>query len=125
MEPRIRSLFPPGVFCSEERRKTPKCSWGIPSNLVSKAQYLPPSSVSQQINSIIFPLEAENGHDQWGDGLPLYGCEGATGHRGKALGRKSRVWAQEAALLQWRFGVVTRSLDLAGFEPKTWELAVA
>lgn len=41
--------------------------------------------MSQQINSIIFPLEAENSHDQWGDGLPLYGCEGATGHRGKAL----------------------------------------
>lgn len=88
MEPRIRSIFPPHILLKRKREEL-KVLLGITCNLANKGQCLLPSSVSQGTNTIIFPLEAQNSHDQWGNRFSLYGCEGSTGQRGKVLKGKN------------------------------------
>ena len=88
MEPKIKSIFPPYILLKGKREEL-KVFLGITCSLVSKAHCLPPSSVSQGTNTIIFPLEAQNSHDQWGNRFSLYGCEGSTGQRGKELKGKN------------------------------------
>lgn len=61
------------------------------------------SIVCSITNSILFPPEAENSHDQQGDRVSLHGREGSAGQGGKALEGKTGVCSQEAA--SWLTGV--------------------
>lgn len=121
---RIRSILPPGILLKGKREEL-EIFLRITCSLVNKAQCLLPSSVSQGTNTIIFPLEAQNSHDQWGNRFSLYGREGSTGQRGKMLKGKNQGLVPGRQHPDWlRFGVVRRDLSLPKLELKTWVFVV-